>query len=125
MKVRIFKVVSDSLEDEKLTIEVMEDCNMNQFLVFDTTYDDEGCVSNLERHVYLFKSLPVNKGDFVRLFTRSQNDNDKLSFENKRETTTYQLFWGLDHQIWNKNTDVAYLLHYDDWEKYIVNTIEE
>lgn len=120
MKVRIYKVVSDSLDVERIVIEVMEDCNMAQFLVFDTTYDNEQ-VSNLLRHVYLFGSLAVKKGDFVNLFTRAKEEKDETSFTNKRDTTTYQLFWGLEKQIWNRESDVAYLLHYDDWEKYNVN----
>ena len=125
MKARIYKVVSDSLDAERIVIEIMEDCNMDQFLVFDTTYDNNGRVSNLHRHVFLFKSLQVKKGDFVSLFTRTKGDNDEESFTNKRETKTYQLFWGLDQQIWNRDSDIAYLLHYDDWEKYIVHPSQE
>lgn len=121
MKVKIKKVEKDTLDSELILLEVMENCNMNHFLILDATFGSDGKMSNLHRHVYLFDSLPVKKGDYVRLYTRKITPKDKPSFENKRGTTTYQFFWGLDEQIWNEDGDVAYLLHYDDWERLVVS----
>lgn len=115
MKVRINRIDRLGMENERVLMEVMEDCNLSHYLLFDNTYSNNGILSNLSRHVYFFNAKEVKKGDFISLFTRKKRVNDKDSFSNKRKTTTYQLFWGLDKEIWNNVRDSAYLLHYDDW----------
>lgn len=114
MKVIIKKIYTGDME-ERVLLEAMEDCNLSHYILFDRTFDENGIESNKHRHMYIFDSLDLRKGDFVYLYTRGKKDKDDNSFSNKRKTITYQLFWGIENQIWNNEGDTAYLLHYDDW----------
>lgn len=116
MQARIKRIDRGDLETEKVVIEALEDCNMGRFLLFDTTYDESGIESNKNRHMYLFSDLHVQKDDFVVLYTRQSRANDLQLFQNKRGTTTYNLYWNLDTTVWNNTGDTAYLVHYDAWE---------
>ena len=115
MKIRINKIDKEDLNKERVLLEVLEDCNTSHYLLFDNTYNSEGILSNRHRHVYFFGALEVKKGDYISLFTRNKRNGDIDRFVNKRGTYTYQLFWGIEHEIWNNTGDMAYLLHYDDW----------
>jgi hypothetical protein len=115
MKIKINKIVKQDLNNERVLLEVIEDCNLSHYLLFDKTYDENGIESNKHRHMFIFGSLDLNVGDFVSLYTRAIGDSDKPFFTNKRGTTTYQLFWGLNEEIWKNDADTAYLVHYDDW----------
>lgn len=48
--------------------------------MFDSTYDEEGNISNKHRHMFVFPDQNVKKGDFVWLYTKKGNyykrDND-------------------------------------------------
>jgi hypothetical protein len=115
MKIKINKIVNKDFETERILLEVIEDCNLSHYLLFDKTYDENGIESNKHRHMFIFGALDLKKGDFVSLYTRGNNGSDKKSFTNIRGTTTYKLFWGLIDKIWNNDADTAYLVHYDDW----------
>lgn len=116
MQVRIKRIDRDNFETEKVVIEVLEDCNMDRFLLFDTSYDENGIKSNKNRHMYLFPDIQVQKDDFVVLHTRQSRMNDIPSFQNKRGTMTYNLYWNLNAPIWKHPGGSAYLVHYDAWE---------
>lgn len=117
MKVIIKKIKRDSYDNERVLMEVIEDCNLSHYLLFVKTYEENGIETNKLRHLYILDSIDVHKGDFVSLYTRQKNEGDDYSFKNKKGTTTFQCFWGLKESIWNNEGDTAYLVHYDDWMK--------
>ena len=45
-------------------------CNLNEYIVLDATYDEDGIVSNKHRHVYIMPNVNVNEGDFIWLYTK-------------------------------------------------------
>lgn len=114
MDVTITKTVNDSLNNEHILLKVLNSCNLNFYLLFDTTYDENGVYSNKQRHLFVFPNINVKAGDYVRVYTK---EGVRSEFKNKAGTTTYNVYWGLDHKILNKNGDGVYLLHYDDWMK--------
>lgn len=116
MQVRITRIDRGSLDQEKVVIEALEDCNLGRYILFDTTYDENGIISNKHRHLFVFSNLDILKDDFVVLYTRQKREGDFDHFRNKRGSTTYNIFWDLGEQIWNNAGDKAYLVHYDAWE---------
>lgn len=122
MKAIIKRVVSGTIDDERVLIEILEDCNMMNFLLFNRGAYEKEFTDNTPRHIYLFGSLEVHAGDYVSIYTRKKRTNDDNSFTNRRRTTTYQLFWGIDDILWSDQNSAAYLIHYDDWMK---KTIED
>lgn len=113
----LFVVRVERLPEERIILKVMQDCNTWPYILFDTTYDDEGRVTNRNRHSFIFPNLNVSKGDFIVINT-SIGAYDK--FRNKRGTMTHVLHWGLDSTIWNNQQDSALLVKVDEHKRTIV-----
>ncbi|MDU1906576.1 MAG: hypothetical protein E6772_17555 [Dysgonomonas sp.] len=98
----------DSEGKERLVIEVLEDCNLFDYMVLDTTYNNDNNISSLLRHCYLFPDHEVKKGEAVLLYsTKGKNCTGQFT-DTKR--TFHVFYWGLDKSIWNNEEDKALLL---------------
>jgi len=58
MKVIIREIKDHGHSDERIILVVIEDTDIGEYLVMDTTYNSEGTVSNKVRHPFWF---PVKK----------------------------------------------------------------
>lgn len=116
MKLRIKSISNKGgFEDEYVSLEVLEDCDIGTHILADSTYTGEGKVSSKVRHMYWFPDKLVSKGDFVRLFTRSPRDGEDRSWRNTAGTTTHAFFWGLRTAVWNDEGDCAVLFDIREW----------
>lgn len=106
------QIQSIDLENEVIWLKALEDCNLKNYLVFDTTYTDDTHVSNEHRHAYWFPPKEVKKGDWVKLFSHSGSIS---SFKNQSGTTTYVYYWKLGNNVWNNNGDAAILFELNTW----------
>lgn len=112
MTFQILKVKdAGDLENERVILKANKDCEISWYILFDNTYDDNGQLSNLWRHMYIFPKLSIKAGDFVWLYTKK---GQKSNRGNDSKTTTHSLYWGLDETIWNHEGDMAYLVKYID-----------
>lgn len=58
MDIQILKVKdAGNIEDERIIFKVDNDCNINWYLIFDNTFDEDGNLSNVWRHLYIFHLL--------------------------------------------------------------------
>ena len=112
MDLKLIKIADRGNDNERLIMRAVRKCNLNEYIVLDTTYDEEGIVSNKHRHVYIMPNIDVNEGDFIWLYTR---DGRYHTHNNVSKTITHNIYWGLDIHVWNNDGDKAYLIHYDDW----------
>lgn len=112
MDLSIIKV--ERQQGERIILYVENNCNTWPYILFDTTYDEEGRVTNLNRHSFIFPNLDVNTGDFIVIYTGNGKNN---SFRNKRGTTTHALYWGLDVNIWNSSQDSALLVKVEEYKR--------
>lgn len=97
---------------EYVLIDVKADCNAGDFGVADTTFNDNGTVSNRLRHFYWFVKKPLKKGDVIILRT---SKGKKSSVKKQDGSTTHTVFWGLDSAVWNDDGDAAILLYIPKW----------
>lgn len=110
MDVKISRILNRGTDDERLVLKVLRNCNMNEYVVFDTTFDENGVVSNKHRHLYVFPQIDVKANDTVVLYTKRGTYS---TIYNDNGTTSYFFYWNLDIHVWNNEGDTAYLLHYD------------
>ena len=111
MKVKIRGVVDGkSLNDEMLVIDIIEDTDMGQYLVMDSTYQSDRTVSNKFRHIYWFPTQKVKKKDVVVLYTKHGND----SIAKKEDFNIYFFYWNVGNCVWNNDGDCTVLLHCDE-----------
>lgn len=116
MRVKIRNIADHNHDDERIVINVLEDTDIGEFLILDTTYNN-GKVSNKVRHPYWFPDKKVKKGDLVILYTRKGTQSIK---KNESGSTSHFFYWGLDSNVWNNDGDCALLLHVDDLEHHRV-----
>lgn len=113
MNLVITNIYNENLQTERVVLTAQAACNLNSFVLFDTTYDEEGNVTNKERHLKAFPSINLKRGDTVTLYTKV--GRNVIPTANVFAPVNYIIFWGLDHKVWNNAGDRAYLLHYDDY----------
>lgn len=112
MDLQLVSIKDRGNENERLVMRALRKCNLNEYIVLDTTYDEDGIVSNKHRHVFVMPDIEVNGGDFIWLYT---HHGDYHTHNNKSQTITHNIYWNLDINVWNNDGDKAYLIHYDDW----------
>ena len=119
MDLSIVKIANAHEDNERLIIRVENDCDLGWYMVFDSTYDEQGIQSNKLRHLYILPSLKVAKGDYIWIHTCK---GEYHTHDNTSKTKTHNLYWGLDSKVWNNDKDKAYLVKYSDWVSKVVVT---
>lgn len=46
MNLEIRKVADNATDEDRVVLYALADCNLNDYLMFDSTYDEEGNISN-------------------------------------------------------------------------------
>lgn len=115
MNLRIHSVENKgNLDKECVWIDVTESvADLSYYLICDSTYTENGKISNELRHTYWFPTRSVEKGDWIKLMTKA-GKNSKSS--NDRRTTTHTLYWGLGRTVWNTDGDCAVLFQLKTWK---------
>jgi hypothetical protein len=118
-KLRLVKVhARGDQAKEFVELKVLEDCNLADYLVLDTTYNAEKNTitknpSNKLRHVHWFARKDVKKGDAIYLRTCAGTASTQTQ---PNDTTIYTLYWGLKEPIWNDEGDKAVLIQITRFE---------
>lgn len=113
MEIKVIKVEKKN-DDERLVLEVTEDCNLWPYIVFDSTFNN-GVGSNLHRHSFIFPNQNVSNGDFILLYT---GEGDSNHYRNRAGTTTWEFFWGLDVNVWNQEEDEVLLVKAAEFKRF-------
>lgn len=102
MKVRLVKILNygDS-ENERILIEVSDDCDLGNYILALSNVVDENSISNKIESVYWLENKQLKKGDIVVVYTKRQGSSIK-KIENNSGVTSYFLFWNLDTTLSNK-----------------------
>lgn len=90
MDIKIQEILDRGNDEERLVLRVLKNCNLNSYLVLDTTFDNAGNISNRNRHVYVFANVSVKKDDYVVLYTKVGNN----VVQNNADGTTSYFFIG-------------------------------
>jgi hypothetical protein len=114
MKLKINRVIDyGTLESERVELLVLEDCNLDYYMIVDTTYTSDNKMSNKIRHMHWFTAKDVKKDDEVILYSKSGKTlTESINGGNNKR---YTIFWGMGTSVWNNSGDVAVLIHVDSW----------
>lgn len=98
---------------ERIVLKASTNDDVGRYILFDTTYLEEGIVSNHVRHSFWFPDKEVAEGDLIVVYTR---DGTSKSVENKNGTISHFLYMGIDKTIWNKTSNCAVLIEVKSWD---------
>ena len=110
MELKIDSIRNRGEKGERLFIEVLEDCDLGDFILYDETFDADGNKSNVWPHMYRFDRRQVKKGEYISL--RVHSGKDRVGTLDDQKTVCYYLYWGFDEsvQIFNKDGDIVHLV---------------
>lgn len=111
-----------NLENERMVLKVLKDCDIGRYLTFDSTYTGEGKVSNLVRHPYWIPDREVKAGDLVIIYTKSGKQSQRT---NSDGSTSHFFYRGLERTIWNQSGDCAVVVEIADWNSKGYEPAEE
>lgn len=97
---------------EFVYLKVTQDCNLQFYMLTDSTYVDESHISNKLRHLYWFPDQQVKAGDRIILSTNIGTKSTSL----EDGVTTHYLYWNLKQPVWNNTGDTAVLLNLNGWK---------
>jgi len=121
MKIRFIGRYYKGTQNEHLAFRVDEACNIHQYLIYDTTFDCDGELSNLLPHMYRFPSQYVTKGGYVYLYIHSMGSRKAVDF-NEKKGNVYRFSWGLDDSVsvFNKEKDYLHIAEVNETKVEIV-----
>ncbi|UTY23681.1 hypothetical protein [Treponema denticola] len=102
---------------ERIVLEANNDCDIGDYILFDTTYDGN-YISNKLRHNYWFPDKKIKAGDKIILYSKQGIERSK---KNISGNTSHFFYWDLDIAVWNKSKDCALLVNIED---YLVKKID-
>ena len=100
------------LQGERIVLKALEDIEVGNYMIADTTYMNESEVSNKLRHPFWIPDKHVGKGDLIVIYTKKGRDTTK---NNESGNKTHFFYWGLRDTIWNKDGDAAVVFAIKDW----------
>lgn len=100
-----------NLEKERIILKALDDVNIGDYLLADTTYINDNEVSNMLRHTFWVPDKNVKKGDLIVIYTKRGSDSVKRN----NSGTTHFFYWGMKRTIWHIDEDAAALFHIGNW----------
>jgi hypothetical protein len=114
MKLEIISVHNHGDYDkEYVRLQAREDCDVGRYLLADTTYTNDGKVSNKLRHTYWFPDKNIKKGDLVCVWTKP---GANATTSTSTGTPIHHFYWNLQTAVWNDEGDCAALLETNTWQ---------
>ncbi|MFW1813918.1 hypothetical protein ACG9X6_04545 [Acinetobacter guillouiae] len=106
------------IDSERVKFKVKKECWLDDFLIMDNTYTENGAISNKYRHVYNFECVKLYPGEIVYLYTK-KGKNVVPTYND--ESRTLRFYWGLGNTVWNKDGDTVHLIKIEKHDKIKVN----
>jgi len=119
MKLKIMSIENGGdAKDEYVRLKVLEDCNLIDYALVDTTFTADGKVSNKNRHFYWFPHKDVKKNEVVRLYS---SIGDNVSSTSNTDIMIHKVYWNLGSPVWNNEGDKAVLFEIKDKQEEVVD----
>jgi hypothetical protein len=114
MKLKITKINDIGIiEKERIVMKVESSGNVGEFLVLQSGYFNNSVTSRVFA-TFWFPDKEVSVGDYVVLYTKKGNDNEKPF----KEVKSHFFYWGKSEAIWSENNRSAVLMHAPTWESF-------
>ena len=119
MDIEIVGVFNPGEDNEYIRLRVRRECNLIKFLIYDTTFDQDGSVSNKLPHVFRFPDVQVipEVTPLIRLYTRRNYQIQE--WMDPSQINNLILSWRLNETIWNTEGDKATIVEISDESEFI------
>lgn len=121
MKIRFYSRYKKGTKDEHLVFKVEDDCNLHEYIIYDSTFDGHGELSNLLPHMYRFPFRHVTKGSYVILYIHDFGSRRDYEMD-EDGGIRYRFAWGLSSNVgvFNKEKDFIHIAKIEETRVSIV-----
>jgi len=114
---------SNKVGEEIVILNAIGNINTKGFALVDRTFDEKGNVSNEFRHIFVFPSLDVKKGETVVVCSGEGKNGLR---ETDKGQKFHALFWGSKECVWNdKGGDSATLINFTVVNSVVVPPVKK
>ncbi|RSK50117.1 hypothetical protein [Hymenobacter rigui] len=103
MGLKITSTHNEKGKVEKIFVQAVRDVNLSDYLIYDTTFDDEEDFSNKGRHVYRFPTYQLAKGERAVLWIAEGPRGAKPT--TIHEKPAQRFYWGRKGPVINNTGD--------------------
>jgi len=114
MKIEIVGIFDKGVpNNERITLKVLQDCNLMYYSVGKTVYSGPNNISNALKEIFWFSPREVKSGDYIWLYTGNGSEH---THSNTSGTTTHNFYWRLPKTIFHSIDDCAVLFENNNWQ---------
>jgi len=117
MNLKIVNIGNKGKEDEYILFYAEGGCQLHNYLIHDDTFDKEGELSNILRHMYRFPRKSLKKGEYAALYTKKKGLPEQGTYN---KIPCYIMYWGTNSDIFNDAGDNIYLLLINETQKVVI-----
>jgi hypothetical protein len=99
--------------DERIGFKVLEDCQLNNYIIFKTYKVTPTTFYHKNDNIYWFIPKEVKKNDKIVLYTKTGNES---VIHNADGSSTYFFYWGLIKPIFDNPDKIVVLINAKSWE---------
>lgn len=121
MKIKFNARYEKGKNNEYLSFTVLDDCNIHEYIIYDSTFDSDGELSNLLPHMYRFPSQKVTKGAIVFLYIHDLGNRKPIDKQDSGRQV-YRFLWGLSEEmnVFNKDGDYLHIAKVDETKVLVI-----
>lgn len=113
LKVMAIKSPGD-LKEERVVLKAIGDCDTGNYILIVGFLNAKGEMCSRTRPPFLFPSVKVTKGEYVRVYTKvGTYDTSPAKYDAEGgliATLNHNLFWGIKGTLWSTEGDCALLV---------------
>jgi hypothetical protein len=114
MKLDILNTYDHGGDRERVTLVANDAVNLGSYLIVGISHLSNNQTPLETKDVYFFPNMEVKTNEWVRLFTGLGAYFVSKELRGNTMKVIHNLYWNLDHTIWNASGDEVYLLNIAD-----------
>jgi len=122
MEIKVSQVIDGGdIQNERIVLDVIGDCNLAQYILFQTRTLGDGLFSPALSAPYWFSNKIVKAGDKIVLYTKSGRNGNKAYSETQ---TAHFFYWGMPNPMWDNPDSCAVIMDIYDYKGEDVNRVQ-
>ncbi|MDP2911025.1 MAG: hypothetical protein Q8N76_01660 [Candidatus Omnitrophota bacterium] len=104
------------LNSERLLLRAIEPASLEYYIVVNVKSNGGKGLTILNDKVFWFPVIPVNTGEYVRLYTKTGSYNKQNALYDKTPAIFHNFYWGLNASVWGGiNSNAVSVFKVNSW----------
>lgn len=104
-----------NLDQERVILKANAQLDLIGYILINSFSEDGQTCYDLNDKAFWFPKKIVNAGEYIRVYTKSGNNQTVQSTFNKEPATFHDFYWGLKSPIWLDKSNAVVMLQIQNW----------